>query len=250
MGTASEAAPGPAVLGEVLEEFHIPGGPGEFEARLSEAIRAEHRAAREAGIPWPEVDGAALLARLTGLVLPEARLLGAAREAALNPAVPMPGAAELLDSARSCGLVLGLVSNAQYYTEPALEAAFGRSLDALGFEPDLRVWSWRLGRAKPDPKLFRILARALELRGIGPEAAVYVGNDLLNDVAPARAAGFRTALFAGDSRSLRLRNGDARVEGVLPDTVLPSLHGARAVFRLAGRDPLRGPPRGSEKNPG
>ncbi len=257
VGTSAEAsAPGPgpsigpAALADVLAEFRVPGGPFEFEARLAAEIREEHRAAREAGVPWPEVDGASILARMTGLSLPEARLLGAAREAVLNPAAPMPGAAELLDSARSSGLVLGLVSNAQYYTEPALEAAFGRSLDILGFEPDLRVWSWRLGRAKPDPELFRVLARALERRGIAPGEAVYVGNDLLNDVVPARAAGFRTALFAGDARSLRLRHGDARVEGVLPDTVLPSLYGAQAVLRMAGRDPFRCMPRGPEKFPG
>jgi FMN phosphatase YigB (HAD superfamily) len=30
-----------------------------------------------------------------------------------------------------------------------------------------------------------------------------VGNDALRDLAPARAAGFQTALFAGDARSLR-----------------------------------------------
>jgi len=243
VGTAAETAEsgpdaGPAALAEVLKEFGIREGPSRFEERLLEEIRAEHRAARETGVPWPEVDGAALLARLTGLSLPEARLLGAAREAVLNPAAPMPGAAELLDSARSSGLALGLVSNAQYYTEPALEAAFGRSLDSLGFEPDLRVWSWRLGRAKPDPELFRILARALASRRISPDEAVYVGNDLLNDMAPARAAGFRTALFAGDARSLRLRAGDDRVEGVLPDTVLPTFLAASAVFRLGGRDPF------------
>lgn len=259
VGTAAEVSlpgpedgsrAGPKALGEVLEEFGIREGPGRFEERLAQEIRKHHRAARAAGTPWPEVDGAALLARLTGLSLPEARLLGAAREAALNPAAPMPGAAELLKSARGSGLVLGLISNAQYYTEPALEAAFGKSLNALGFDPELRVWSWRLGRAKPDPELFRILARALGNRGIRPEAAVYVGNDLLNDVAPAGSAGFRTALFAGDPRSLRLRAGDPRVEGVLPDTVLPTFWAARSVFRLGGRDPFLCMPRGPGGIPG
>ena len=228
-----------AALGELLAEYGLEEGPAEFEARLAGEIRKEHRTAREAGVPWPEIDGAALLARLTGRSLPEARRLGAAREAVLNPVVPMPGAENLLKQARRSGLALGLVSNAQYYTEPALEAAFGCTLDVLGFDPELRVWSWRLGRAKPDPELFWIIVRTLERRGVRPEEAVYIGNDLLNDIAPAKACGLRTALFAGDPRSLRLRAGDSRVKGVLPDTVLGSFHGAGAVFRLGGRDPFR-----------
>lgn len=248
--SAAAAESGMTALGKVLAEYGLRDGPAEFEARLAEEIRREHRSARESGVPWPEVDGAALLARRTGLSLPDARRFGAAREAVLNPAVPMPGAEALLKIARRYGLVLGLVSNAQYYTEPALEAAFGRNLDALGFDPELRVWSWRLGRAKPDPELFRIMARALESRGIRPGDAVYIGNDLLNDIAPARSCGFRTALFAGDARSLRLRAGDPRVEGVLPDTVLASFHGAAAVFRLGGRDPVRCIPGGPAKNLG
>jgi putative hydrolase of the HAD superfamily len=35
--------------------------------------------------------------------------------------------------------------------------------------------------------------------------------------------GFRTALFAGDARSYRPRQGDPRVESVVPDLVITSL---------------------------
>jgi len=188
VGTAVDKGGGSsALLAEVLREFGVETDAGAFEERLVREIRGDHEISRGAGIPWPEVDGAAILARMTGKSLPEARLLGAAREAALNPASPMPGAAELLAKARKAGLVLGIVSNAQYYTVPVLEAAFGRSLADLGFSTELCVWSWRLGRAKPDPELFRVLARALGERGIRPEDAVYAGNDLANDIAPARA---------------------------------------------------------------
>ncbi len=239
VGTAAEAGEdSSAALAEVLREFGVETGAEEFEARLIRGIRGHHDTARAAGIPWPEVDGAAILARMTGKSLPEARLLGTAREAVLNPASPMPGAADLLTRARKAGLVLGIVSNAQYYTVPVLEAAFGRSLADLGFSPDLCVWSWRLGRAKPDPELFRVLARALGERGIPPGDAVYAGNDLVNDIAPARACGFRTALFAGDARSLRLRAGDPRAEGILPDTVLPTFLAAEAALRLGKRYPF------------
>ena len=52
---------------------------------------------------------------------------------------------------------------------------------------------------------------------------MYVGNDMLNDIASAAKVGLRTALFAGDARSLRWRKGDERVEGVVPDLVLTDL---------------------------
>jgi putative hydrolase of the HAD superfamily len=52
---------------------------------------------------------------------------------------------------------------------------------------------------------------------------LYVGNDLLNDVLPASKIGFRTALFAGDRRSLRWRENDSRTSGVTPDVVITRL---------------------------
>jgi putative hydrolase of the HAD superfamily len=46
---------------------------------------------------------------------------------------------------------------------------------------------------------------------------------MLNDVAAASQAGFRTALYAGDRRSLRLRSGDDRIQRVQPDLVVTHL---------------------------
>ena len=59
--------------------------------------------------------------------------------------------------------------------------------------------------------------------GVSPHAVLYVGNDMLNDMLPAAAAGFQTALFAGDARSLRLRETDPRCIDVSPDIVLTDL---------------------------
>jgi len=47
-----------------------------------------------------------------------------------------------------------------------------------------------------------------------------VGNDRLNDIAAAARLGMRTALFAGDARSLRWRRGDPRCAGVVPDLIV------------------------------
>jgi putative hydrolase of the HAD superfamily len=45
----------------------------------------------------------------------------------------------------------------------------------------------------------------------------------LNDVFAASQVGFRTALFAGDARSLRRRDQDPRCAGATPDVILTEL---------------------------
>ena len=71
--------------------------------------------------------------------------------------------------------------------------------------------------------MFERAADSLAARGIVGDEVLYVGNDMLNDVMPAASVGFRTALCAGDARSLRLREGDERIMGVSPDLVLSDL---------------------------
>jgi len=44
-----------------------------------------------------------------------------------------------------------------------------------------------------------------------------------NDMGPAARLGFRTALFAGDARSLRRREGDPWCAGIVPDLVVTDL---------------------------
>jgi putative hydrolase of the HAD superfamily len=87
----------------------------------------------------------------------------------------------------------------------------------------LLFYSYRHGQAKPGVALYRLAAQALQLRGIPPQRALYVGNDLRNDIAPAARGGFRTALFAGDARSLRFRAEDPQCAGVAPDLVVTDL---------------------------
>lgn len=60
-------------------------------------------------------------------------------------------------------------------------------------------------------------------QGVQSHQILYVGNDMLNDILPASKTGFRTALFAGDARSLRLRSDEAACRGLEPDTVLTDL---------------------------
>ncbi|MFQ5732892.1 MAG: HAD family hydrolase [Planctomycetaceae bacterium] len=197
-------------------------------AEFFETIRTHHRRAREAGITFPEVDVVAVLREVLegdAYKLSEAMLQRVAVEfeCRVNPVWPMPHARECLARLRDTGRILGIVSNAQFYSPLTLEALLGKSPEQLGFETVLQFFSYKRGQAKPSPFLFQQAAHTLKGCGIAPEEAVYVGNDLLKDVMPAASVGFRTALFAGDRRSLRKRDGDARVAGVVPDVVLTSL---------------------------
>ncbi|MBN1243038.1 MAG: HAD family hydrolase [Spirochaetales bacterium] len=236
-------------LDAALAAFGVTLGPEEFESEFARVVRRIHAEGRSRGLVQPEVDAPAVVAEITGFDARRAREFCVERECAVNPAAAMPGAAELLARAKAAGLLLGLVSNAQFYTPLALEAAFGATLDELGFDPAVRVLSHELGAAKPDRAPYALAAALLAEKGVRPEDAVMVGNDLANDVEPARELGFMTALFAGDGRSLRLGRSRLRAEAggsgtdagsgapppSLPDTVLPDF-GPVARRALLGLD--------------
>ena len=126
-------------------------------------------------------------------------------EMAVNPVYPMPGALEIIEALKRAGYLLGIISNAQFFTPLLFDAFFGAGPEALGFEPELLIYSFEAGEAKPAPALFGRAADYLGKRGIAPEACVYIGNDMLNDMYGAAGACFKPLLFAGDRRSLRLR---------------------------------------------
>jgi putative hydrolase of the HAD superfamily len=79
-------------------------------------------------------------------------------------------------------------------------------------------------RSKPDSYLFDILKKAFfDKYGLVPSEVLFVGNDMFRDIYPAQRTGFKTALFAGDNRSLRLRKDRAEISGISPDFVITDL---------------------------
>jgi len=196
-------------------------------------IEREHHAARQAGVDFPEVDIvqvwrsalAEFAARgwVTGSEGVDLPALAVEFEVRVNPIWPMPNVVPALEGLRHAGKVLGVVSNAQFYTPEAFPALVRQTLAELGFEHDLQFYSYRHGQAKPGVALYQLAAASLQRRGILTERALYVGNDMRNDIAPAARLGFRTALFAGDARSLRRREGDPLCAGVVPDLVVTDL---------------------------
>lgn len=209
---------------------------------LRATIEDCHSRSRQAGIDFPEVDIVEVwrttlqslqrLGQLDGDIdNVDVAELSLRYELATNPVWPMPGAAECLMELANRGIHLGLISNAQWFTPLLFPVLLGGELDALGIGQEMQFWSWRAGRAKPSEHLFRLAADVLRNRGIEPERVLFVGNDMLNDIVPAAATGFRTALFAGDRRSLRRRDGDPRVASAQSDIVILQLRDLLSCVR-------------------
>jgi putative hydrolase of the HAD superfamily len=202
---------------------------------IQQEIERSHVQSRQRGIVHPEVEIVQVWSQVLqelarkGVVDKEeweegeVRRLASEYEGRVNPVWPMPGLRRCLDFLRSQRLVLGIVSNAQFYTPSLFGALLGKPAEAFGFDPDLQYYSYLFGQAKPGTELHRMAARALAERDIGPEQVLYVGNDMLNDVLPSTQVGFRSALFAGDRRSLRWRRDHPQVRGVSPNVVLTRL---------------------------
>ena len=201
-GTLLVAAPGGVkpdpladpVLRDILRQFGHPP-PLSPSSDLHAAV-LRHQAA--AGVPYPEVDLRALWREILSLAPgTDTSPLVEAIEAAWHPATPMPGAENFIQRLSRCGISLGLLSNAQSNTL----ASLGGVADL--FAPELTVLSYQHGLAKPSPELFQILRDRLAGRGIAPAETLFIGNDPLQDIIPAAAAGFQTALFTGHPESLR-----------------------------------------------
>ena len=163
----------------------------------------------------------------------QSRELALAYELAVNPVYPMNGALQAITSLREAGIVLGIVSNAQFFTPLLFEALLGALPENLGFDPGLLIWSFEHGEAKPSPLLFKKASAQLETRGIKAAECAFVGNDMLSDIYGATSAGFKGILFAGDGRSLRLREDDERTANLRPSLVIRSL-GELSLNLLSG----------------
>lgn len=212
-------------LSAALAHFGIrPERPvAEIAAAFAAAIQTNHAAARARGIDFPEIDIRDIWRELG--IIPEEHLEDFAIEfeCLTNSIWPMPQLRETLQQIHRSGLLLGIVSNAQFYTPLSLAYFLKAPLAHVGFSPDLCVYSFEYRIAKPSTALFQQLLRALQARGVAPRQCLFIGNDQRNDIWPAQACGLKTALFAGDQRSLRLRTDDPRCAGIVPDAILTEL---------------------------
>jgi len=235
VGTAMQQSRDDALLA-ALDSAGITVGAergADLSARdLLDIIKGRQESAREAGKNCPEVDIRAIWKEflLEKNLLEDPSLidetsiekLGLEYECRVNPVWPMPGWHECLQGLE--GFRLGIVSNAQFYTAIIMSRLLPGFPDGLGFDTQAIAYSYEILQSKPAPAIFEKPLAALDhIYGISPAETVYIGNDMLNDVWTASRFGIRTILFAGDSRSLRLREDDERCVNLSPDAVVTDL---------------------------
>jgi HAD superfamily hydrolase (TIGR01549 family) len=105
-----------------------------------------------------------------------------------RPAHAVLGSARaLLESLRGRGIKTGIVANS--WPDPG--RVLRRDVESFGLAPllDVVVFADDVGVSKPDPEIF---LHALRRIGVGPEAAMYVGDGLVNDVQGAGRVGMTT----------------------------------------------------------
>jgi FMN phosphatase YigB (HAD superfamily) len=147
--------------------------------------------------------------------------------ASLQAATGFPGAAQAIRCVETRGCRQGLLGTGQCFTRAQLRWNLQRQdrqlKNGAALDAGLGGLSCEIGVRPPSKRLFEQCLEALAQEEISPAQVLHVGSWLASDIVPARRAGMRTALFAGDRAST-----DASVEmfarpGHRPDVLLTEL---------------------------
>ncbi|HUR55808.1 MAG TPA: HAD hydrolase-like protein [Gemmataceae bacterium] len=147
--------------------------------------------------------------------------------ASIQGSGPYPGAADAVRMIAEGGRAQGLLADGQAFTAAQLQRCL--RVEDPGFETDkyfpaaLRIISGEKKAKKPSDTLFKLAAQAAAGRGISPSEVLHVGSNLARDIAPAKKAGFRTALFAGDKTSLSATPEQLKDPAFRPDVMVTEL---------------------------
>ncbi|MFO0823624.1 MAG: HAD family hydrolase [Gemmataceae bacterium] len=140
---------------------------------------------------------------------------------------PYPGAAETLRMLADRGVVQGLLADGQCFTPGQLQRCLKQQdsgLELAGVIPEsLRLISADKKAKKPSETLFKAAVAVAGGRGLSPSEVLHVGSSLTRDIAPAKKAGFRTALYAGDKNSLAATPEQLKDPATRPDVLLTEL---------------------------
>jgi len=220
-----------------LTSLASPIDPERALRRYRHHIEQAHIALKQRGLAYPEIDILAIWMNLLAefevetpgstVSWRERARTALAFECNINPVWPMPHFKQTLQRLAESDLYLGIISNAQFYTPILVNFFLGHpendSSQIKGFDPNLIYFSWQLSRAKPDTEAFTQALNQLAKWAIQPHEVLFIGNDQLKDIYPAQRVGMKTCLFAGDQRSLRLREDNTMVQRIEPDFVIDDL---------------------------
>jgi putative hydrolase of the HAD superfamily len=209
---------------QLLEKYRIDRDASLFYKEFIDEIETEKARIEAGGVDYPEV----VIEKIWKNILPfedddHIKTFAVEYEMVVNPVYPMPHAQELLFSLMKKNVLMGIISNAQFYTQYLFPALLGGSLADLGFRDDLTFFSYVFRYGKPSLFLYKKAAERFDTLNIRRRDVLFVGNDMLKDIYPASTVGFQTALFAGDRRSLRIREDDERCRNIKADLIITDL---------------------------
>lgn len=208
----------------LLDRYQIKKKPQIVLDDFFSAIAIEHKRLGKTGVDFPEVEIARIWTRVLEIEeLDVVRAFAVEFELIVNPVYPMPNLEKMLSGCKKSKILMGIISNAQFFTPFLFSWFLDSSPENLGFTSDLIFYSYKSGHAKPSPFMFEAASKNLRNMDISAHSVLYIGNDMLNDIYPAKMAGFKTALFAGDARSLRLRENHPKCQNLSADIVITDL---------------------------
>jgi putative hydrolase of the HAD superfamily len=224
VGTAKKMSAKVMNYKELFARFNIDRDPEAISSDFFSAIESSHTRLKQQGIRHPEIEVDRIWMDVLGIDdLETLKRFAVEYELITNPVYPFPHLDEMLSAMAREGVLMGIISNAQFYTEYLFHWFLGSGPEDLGFQSDLIFYSYKTGRAKPSDFMFQAADNKLQCLDILPHSVLYVGNDMLNDICPAQKTGFKTALFAGDTRSLRLRKNNPDCKNISPDIIITDL---------------------------
>lgn len=236
-----------AALDKVIKEFKMwnsmsrkPGAPAAQLKEMYTKVLTTMRMAGSGGERYPEVaveraweDIVKKLRDYSfdvatyGSLNEYARKMAYFYHASIQGAGAYPGAADTLRALAEGRRTQGLLADGQCFTVGQLQRCLKQQdpdfdLNAV-IPPPLRFISAERKARKPSDTLFRLAAQALADKGLRPNEVLHVGSSLARDIAPAKKAGFRTALFAGDKTSLAATPEQLKDPATRPDVMLTEL---------------------------
>ncbi|MDX1586904.1 MAG: HAD family hydrolase [Balneolaceae bacterium] len=201
---------------------------------LKQALEQHKQKAKERGVTYPEPEIRDVWKDVLEALIEQNLVTGVVDESSIarfaiefefriNAIWPVPNLAEILMNLKNQGLELAIISNSQFYTPLAFEAIIGQSPRNFGFHKELQVWSYECGCKKPGTELYEEFVDRIHELDMDPTEVLYVGNDINKDIKPASYLGMHTALFVGDSRSIRHEESILDKSTPGPDLVIDDL---------------------------
>jgi hypothetical protein len=243
-------------LDKTVQEFKMwgsmsrkPGQPSEYMRQIYSSVLDEQRLAPSPGEKNPEI----LADKIWDAILKklfqkdykfDAGFFGSLNEyckkiayffhASLQGTACQENAAAALEHISSCGVRQGLIADAQCFTLLQLELGLKNQGCAAGMQElypsELRALSWEQKGRKPSERLFRHLLTKAGEQGIEPDEILHVGSRIVQDIAPAKKLGMRTALYAGDRESLQASGEQLKDTASRPDALLTDLNQIRDMI--------------------